>query len=192
VSDTDRDGAVDRKNQEGLLALQSGDRARAALLFAEAVALAGAGVEPTAPAALEALYNRATHPPADLTVAERARDLEQVVGATDGGSSPRARALHAAACHNLAVVIEEQGDIDRARDAYARALKARQSELGADHPRLRPTLVRLAQLEHRAGRTLFALDLYERALVLARRELGPDHREVRTLEAWRADLTGEG
>ena len=173
-------------------ALGGGERARAAELFAEAAELATAELPDKDPSLLEALYNRATHPPATFSLDARARDLERIVSATEGDASPRAQSLHAAACHNFAVVVEEQGDTEAARSAYGRALAARQRELGPDHPRLRPTLVRLAQLEHRAGRTLFALDLYERALVLARRELGPDHREVRTLEAWRADLTGEG
>lgn len=187
-----RERAVDEKNAEGLQAIANGDRARGARLFAEAVALARATLESGSIGVAEALYNRATHPPEGMDPTERARDLEEVVASVSTGTNERARVVHASACHNLAVLRELEGAVDEARELYGRALALREALLGPDHPRLRPTIVRLAQLEHASGRTIFALTLYERALVLARRELGPDHREVRALEAWRGQLTGEG
>ncbi len=189
---TPAERAVDELNAAGLEALAAGDRARAQRLFADAASRARDSLAPGNLSLNEALYNRATHPSADLSDDERAADLAQVIDATAADPSERARALSASACHNLAVVQETQGRVDAARDLYVRALELREGLLGAEHPRLRPTIVRLAQLEHAAGRTLFALNLYERALVLARAELGPDHREVRALEAWRAQLVGEG
>lgn len=191
----DRSGlerAVDELNAAGLEALAAGDRERAIELFAQAAARARERLADSSLSLNEALYNRATHPPPGLSSTERASDLERVIEATEREPSERARALTASACHNLAVLREQAGDVSASRDLYVRALDLRQSLLGPDHPRLRPTLVRLAQLEHAAGRTLLALSLYERALVLARAELGPDHREIVALERWRADLIGEG
>ena len=115
-----------------------------------------------------------------------------MIAATERDSSERARALTASACHNLAVLREQAGDVSASRDLYVRALDLRQSQLGTDHPRLRPTLVRLAQLEHAAGRPPLAPRPFPRGPSLPRAQLGPDHREVVALERWRADLIGEG
>jgi tetratricopeptide (TPR) repeat protein len=181
---------VDAKNEAGIAALSEGRHDDARALFAEALSLARASLEPGHPSLLEALYNRGTWPldPGDGDA--RASDLEEVVAAARDRSDERSRALAASATHNLAVLREDAGRDDDARELYTEALRLRQDLRGPDHPSLRPTIVRLAQLEHRTGRTLLAVTLYERALVLARAELGPDHPHVRALEGYKRQVTG--
>lgn len=181
---------VDAKNEAGIAALSEGRHADARALFAQAVTLARASLEPGHPSLLEAVYNRGTWPRDPDDSAARAADLEEVVHATRERGDERSRTLAASASHNLAVLREEAGGDDEARELYADALRLRQELRGPDHPSLRPTLVRLAQLEHRTGRTLLAVTLYERALVLARAELGPNHPHVAALEGYKRQVTG--
>lgn len=187
------DGAakqVDAKNEEGILALAKGRQEQARSLFAEALALARKSLPAGHPSLLEALYNRGTWPVEPASAEARASDLEEVVATTKDVTDERSKGLAASASHNLAVLREETSRDDDARELYTEALRLRQEVCGSDHPSLRPTIVRLAQLEHRTGRTLLAITLYERALVMARRELGPDHPHVRVIEAWRQQITG--
>jgi tetratricopeptide (TPR) repeat protein len=190
VTDPAARRAVDETNERGLAALRSGEHREARRLFAEAVTLARASLAPADPSLLESLYNRATWPLAGARAEDRAKDLEEVLAGVTGAKDERGASLEAAASHNLAVLREEAGNEEEARALYSQALSLLEARHGASSPRLRPTIVRLGQLEHRAGRTLFALALYERALLLARTELGPDHPQVRALEAWRNELTG--
>ncbi|NUO47537.1 MAG: tetratricopeptide repeat protein [Polyangiaceae bacterium] len=183
-------GAVDAKNEAGIAALSAGRHDDARALFEEAVSLGRSALEAKHPSLLEALYNRGTWPRDPNDVAARAADLEEVVQATRDQGDERSRTLAASASHNLAVLREEAGRDDDARELYADALRLRQELRGPDDPSLRPTIVRLAQLEHRTGRTLLAVTLYERALVLARAELGPDHPHVRALEGYKRQVTG--
>jgi tetratricopeptide (TPR) repeat protein len=185
-----RERDVDIKNEAGIAALSEGRHGDATALFEEAATLARSTLEPGHLSLLEALYNRGTWPrdPGDANA--RAADLEEVVSSARDRTDERSRTLAASASHNLAVLREEAGRDDDARELYTEALRLRQELRGEDHPSLRPTIVRLAQLEHRTGRTLLAVTLYERALVLARAELGPDHPHARAIEGYKRQITG--
>ncbi len=189
-SEGDREGLGDALNQLALALARAGKRDDAAALFDEALALRestyGARARPT----LEVRYNRATFRGASLSVDGARAELEAVVDALDHATpSPPDAALLGSALHNVGVLLDELGLDAEARARLERALTLREAALGAESAALRPTLTRLAQLHHRAGRSLFALPLYERAIAIARAHDGDDAPTVRALEAWRAELT---
>lgn len=181
--------AGDAENQLGLALGRRGEREAARTHFDRAVEhrvrAHGARALPT----LEAIYNRATFRDASRSLDEAKRDLEQVANAVEKGDSSRERELFESCLHNLGVLAEEQGDAITAAKHLGRALELREQRLGREHVSLRPTLVRLAQLNHREERLVHALALYERALAIAKSELSPEHPIVVALDAWRAELT---
>jgi tetratricopeptide (TPR) repeat protein len=185
----DRQAAGDAENQLGLALGRRGEREAARAHFDEAVshrrAAHGAHAVPT----LEALYNRATFRDATQSLDDAKRDLEQVVAGLSGSTKARERDLLESCLHNLGVLAEEQGDSLAAAEQLGRSLELREERLGREHASLRPTLVRLAQLNHREQRLVHALALYERALAIAKAELPAEHPIVVALEAWRAELT---
>lgn len=194
----DRRAVAAAKNRLGLLLARTERREDAALELSEALAIRRSLGAAEARAALESAYNLATCRPLDQgagaeALADAASLLDEVVRGTRDASDTAGRELAESALHNLGVVRDERGELDEARRLYERALSLRAKRLGDDHASLRPTLSRLARLEHRAGRLVFALGYYERALAIARRELPEDDPIVRGLERWRDALTsGEG
>jgi tetratricopeptide (TPR) repeat protein len=144
--------------------------------FARAIAAheAGLGGEALdAEGLAERLYNAASfHPHLEggIPLFEQARALA-------AGHDLAARILH-----NLAAAYEAADRIDDARGAYRAALARRET---------RPTLVRLARLEHAAGDFAAAALLYERALVVARTELPADDLVVARIALWLGDARSE-
>jgi tetratricopeptide (TPR) repeat protein len=80
------------------------------------------------------------------------------------------------------------GQIEPARDSYARAHGETVAMLGPDHPEVGVLLANRAALESDAGNTSEALATYERALALLTAALGADHDEVRTIAEHRSML----
>ncbi len=186
----DRVGLGDALNQLALALGRAGARDEAAPLFDEALTLRASTYGEAGRPTLEVRYNRATFRGASLSVDRARADLEAVVDALDRAApSQHDAALLGSALHNLGVLLDELGLDAEARARLERALAVREAALGAEAAALRPTLTRLAQLHHRAGRSLFALPLYERAIASARAHEGVDAATVRALEAWRAELT---
>ncbi|MFO0548063.1 MAG: tetratricopeptide repeat protein [Polyangiaceae bacterium] len=185
----DDEGAGSAENQLGLLEGRAGRREAASEHFGRALEHRERAHGPRAIATLETMYNRATFRSAERSLTDVERDLSSVIDALDGKTGTREGELLESALHNLAVLFEERADDDRALTLYQRSLKAREARLGPMSRELRPTLARLAQLHHRAGRVVHALPFYDRALSLARAELPDDHPVVVALAAWRAELT---
>lgn len=185
----DRRSAGDAENQLGLALGRRGEREAARPHFDQAVAHRRAAHGEHLLPTLEALYNRATFRDSTQRLEEAQRDLEEVVAALEGSTVSRERELLESCLHNLGVLAEEQGDTLAAAKHLGRALELREGRLGREHVSLRPTLVRLAQLNHREERLVHALALYERALAIAKAELPAEHPIVVALEAWRAELT---
>jgi tetratricopeptide (TPR) repeat protein len=194
----DRRAVAAAKNRLGLLLARSERRDEAVAALSEALAMRRSLGSAEARSVLESAYNLATCRPLDTSsgdevLADAASLLDEVVRGTREATDAPGRELSESAHHNLGVVRDERGELAEARRLYERALSLRAKRLGDDHVSLRPTLSRLARLEHRAGRLVFALGYYERALAIARRELSEDDPIVRGLERWRDALTsGEG
>jgi tetratricopeptide (TPR) repeat protein len=194
----DRRSVAAAKNRLGLLLARTERRDEAAEELAEALAIRRSLGAAEARATLESAYNLATCRPldggaGDEALADAASLLDEVVRGTRDATDGAGRELAESAHHTLGVVRDERGELDEARRLYERSLSLRAKRLGDDHASLRPTLSRLARLEHRAGRLVFALGYYERALAIARHELSEDDAIVRALERWRDALTsGEG
>lgn len=70
----------------------------------------------------------------------------------------------AAQCHELAVVVAAQGDLDLAGLLYERALAIKQQVLGSHDPGIAGTLHNLALLRQAEGRAEEAESLWSRAL----------------------------
>ncbi len=185
----DLGAAGDAENQLGLALGRRGEREAARPHFDSAVAHRRKAHGELALPTLEARYNRATFRDASASLDDAKRDLEQVVAAMEAESGSRERELLESCLHNLGVLAEEQADTIAAAKQLGRALELREQRLGHTHVSLRPTLVRLAQLNHREERLVHALALYERALAIAKAELPAEHPIVVALEAWRAELT---
>ncbi|MFI5013205.1 MAG: tetratricopeptide repeat protein [Hyphomicrobiales bacterium] len=81
----------------------------------------------------------------------------------------------AVSLNNLAVLLQDQGDMAGARPLYERALAIREKVLGADHQDTAATLNNLAVLLQDQGDMAGARLLYERALAIREKALGPDH-----------------
>ncbi len=189
LKERDDEGAGAALNQLGLVLGRRGDRDRAAEHFLEAIRLRTRTLGPDAVPTLESIYNGATFRGHAMTLDVAASDLERVIKGAKRDRSTRGRELAEAALHNLGVLREELGDVDGAREALGEALALRKARLGDDHPGLRPTLVRLAQLHHRRGDLVHALSFYERAITIAKSEHPEGHPVVVALEAWRAEVT---
>lgn len=188
----DRAAAGTAENQLGLARGRSGDRRAATEHLARARRHRERAHGATALPTLETIYNQCTYREDGADADRLVADLRRVIAALEGESEVRARELRESALHNLGVLLEERGDEEAARAALEGCLGLRRERLGPKHRALRPTLVRLAQLHHRAGRILFAIDAYDKALTVAREELPEGHPVLAALEAWRADLTEGG
>ncbi len=81
----------------------------------------------------------------------------------------------AVALHDLAFVLEEQGDSASALVFYAKALAIRRRVLGDDHPTTALSLNNLGYSANENGDLANARRYYEEALAIRRRTLGNDH-----------------
>jgi len=86
----------------------------------------------------------------------------------------------AASLHNLAVVLQAQGDLAAARPLYDRALAIREQALGPDHPDTASSLNNLAGLLRAQGHLAAARPLFERALDIHEQAFGPNHPATAT------------
>jgi tetratricopeptide (TPR) repeat protein len=134
----------------------------------------------------ETLFNLATHRIASSSLDEAASRFEEAIAIYDAASD---RVSVAACLANLAVLREEQGRDGDARTLWERALAAKQEAWGMDDYRLRPTLVRLAQVCERTGSPLIAAALYGRAYDIARVDLGEEHPITKALAEWKRSHT---
>jgi tetratricopeptide (TPR) repeat protein len=188
--DTNRLTALgDAANQLGLALGRRGRRAEADRAFVESIEARRVALGERAHPTLEARFNRATFRDEAQPIEEVEQTFRTIVDILEERSDRAARELAAASHHNLAVLLEESARGDEARSHFERALSLREQLVGTEHPTLRPTLVRLAQLHHRAGRTIFALPLYDRALAIASSSEGPSAPMTRAIAAWRSELT---
>ena len=76
---------------------------------------------------------------------------------------------------NLALLLDDKGDRERAKEMYERCLAAQERVLGPDHPSTLTTLGNLALLLKDMGDWERAKEMYERCLAAKERVLGPDH-----------------
>jgi tetratricopeptide (TPR) repeat protein len=77
--------------------------------------------------------------------------------------------------NNLAIVLADEGDLDRARTLLERALHIREARLGKDHPTTADSLNNLATVLRDQGDLDRARTLHERALAIFKTRLGEDH-----------------
>ena len=85
--------------------------------------------------------------------------------------------------HNLALVLEAQGDYTQAHPLYERALALCERVLGLEHPHTAICLYNLAEFLRRQDADDEARPLYERALAIRERVLGPDHPDTQSTQA---------
>jgi tetratricopeptide (TPR) repeat protein len=81
----------------------------------------------------------------------------------------------ARALNNLALMLQNQGDLASARPLYERALALFEGALGPDHVTTAESLNNLASLLNTQGEFADARPLYERALAIYEKTLGPEH-----------------
>ena len=86
----------------------------------------------------------------------------------------------ATSLNNLALLLQDQGDLAGARPLYERALAIREKVLGAEHPDTATSLSNLAILLQAQGDLAAARPLYERALAIREKVLGPEHPDTAT------------
>ncbi|HEY4404889.1 MAG TPA: tetratricopeptide repeat protein [Xanthobacteraceae bacterium] len=77
--------------------------------------------------------------------------------------------------NNLALLLQDQGDLAGARPLHERALAIREKALGPGHPYTAESLNNLALLLQAQGDLAAARPLLERALAIDEQALGPDH-----------------
>jgi len=80
--------------------------------------------------------------------------------------------------NNLALLLEDQGDLARARSLLERGLAIHEKVLGPEHPEVVPSLCNLAFLLMYQGDHAAARPLYERALAIHERVLGREHADT--------------
>ena len=86
----------------------------------------------------------------------------------------------ATSLNNLAVLLQDQGDLAGARPLYERALAIREKALGPEHPDTATSLNNLARLLQAQGDLAGARPLCERALAIREKALGPEHPDTAT------------
>ena len=86
----------------------------------------------------------------------------------------------ATSLNNLAVLLQDQGDLAAARPLFERALAIREKALGPEHPDTATSLNNLAVLLQDQGDLAAARPLYERALAIREKALGPEHPDTAT------------
>lgn len=156
-------------NRLALLRSGRGEPDEAKALFARAAELTERAFGPQDPALAEVLYNAATHLAAQGTPADSEGMLRRALSIAEALPDQSGELLPSI-LHNLAVACEEQGRPEDAEALYRRALDARSSELGRDHPSLRPTLARLLRLLDARGQYEGALPILEWRLSIAERD----------------------
>ena len=77
--------------------------------------------------------------------------------------------------NNLALLLQDQGDLAGARPLHERALAIREKALGPNHPDTAESLNNLALLLQDQGDLAAARPLFERALAIYQQALGPEH-----------------
>jgi tetratricopeptide (TPR) repeat protein len=82
--------------------------------------------------------------------------------------------------NNLALLLQDQGELAEARPLCERALAIRQKALGREHPDTAQSLNNLATLLKAQGDLAAARPLYERALAIDEKALGPEHPNTAT------------
>jgi tetratricopeptide (TPR) repeat protein len=95
--------------------------------------------------------------------------------------------------HNLAHLLQEQGDIAGARPLLERALAISEKALGPDHPYVATSLHNFAYLLQTKGDLAAARPLYERALAIYEKRLGlEDHHTAASLSCLASLREAEG
>jgi tetratricopeptide (TPR) repeat protein len=82
--------------------------------------------------------------------------------------------------NNLALLLQDQGDLAGARQLHERALTIREKVLGSGHPETAESLSNLALLLQDQRDLVGARPLYERALAIYEKALGPEHPSTAT------------
>jgi CHAT domain-containing protein len=76
---------------------------------------------------------------------------------------------------NLAILLHDRGDYEKAEPLYQRALSITEKTLGPEHPSVALSLNNLALLYSERGEYSKAEPLYQRALAIREKALGPEH-----------------
>ncbi|MCK8514819.1 tetratricopeptide repeat protein [Methylonatrum kenyense] len=131
--------------------------------------------EDAARASLDALEGACRLQSGDLDVARAALAAAfESAGQRGGADSPEARRCR----HRLAMVLEQQGEMEQAITHYQAALAGREATLGKQHQELIPHLVNLAAVLRADNRLDQARPLYQRALQLSERDYGGGHPQT--------------
>ncbi|MEO0515360.1 MAG: tetratricopeptide repeat protein [Planctomycetota bacterium] len=81
----------------------------------------------------------------------------------------------ATSMNNLARVMQDQGELQRARELHEKTLELRRRLLGEEHPDVATSMNHLASVIQDQGDLREARELYEKTLELYRRLLGEEH-----------------
>ena len=84
----------------------------------------------------------------------------------------------ATSLNQLALLLQDQGDLAGARPLHERALAIREKVLGPEHPDTAVSLNNLASLLQAQGDLAGARPLFERALAICEKVLGPEHPDT--------------
>ena len=82
--------------------------------------------------------------------------------------------------NNLALLLQDEGDLAGARARHERALAIREKTLGPEHPDTAESLNNLALLLQAQGELAAARPLFERALAIYQKVRGPEHPSTAT------------
>ena len=80
--------------------------------------------------------------------------------------------------HNMALIYNDIGDNQQAKECYARVLSIQLNKLGPDHVDVAGTYHNMGNLHNDLGEHQQAKEYYERALSIQLNKLGPDHVDV--------------
>jgi tetratricopeptide (TPR) repeat protein len=157
---------------------------RARRLDALALALAGGDAElpkDSEERASDLLNSLASYRHGPLAAYAQARPLfERALAIREEALGPE-HPETATSLNNLAVLLEDQGDLANARPLIERALAIKEKALGPEHPDTATSLNVLATLLRDEGDLAGARPLYERALAIYEKALGPEHPDTATV-----------
>jgi tetratricopeptide (TPR) repeat protein len=126
-------------------------------------------------AAIYLLHGLASYRLNVLGVYSQARPLvERALSICESALGPEHPST-ATSLNNLAMLLQQHGDLTAARSLFGRALAIDERVFGPDHPRTATTLNNLAALLQQEGNPEEARSLIERALAISEKTLGPEH-----------------
>ena len=89
---------------------------------------------------------------------------------------------------NIAIVLQQQGELQQALDKYHEALPVLEKTLGRNHPDLAATYSNIGVVFRQQAKYPEALDMYRKALEVDEKVHSPDHLSVADTKNKRAGV----